>query len=607
VRKNILRRESYLLWIIWLVSAVYLARYLNHCWFPYDEGTLGQAAERVLNGEMPNRDFIDPYTGGLAYLDAAIFKIFGINLLWLRIFLFVVFLAWIPAVFALAREFCGPWAAAGVTLVTVSWSVPNYPAAMPSWFSLFLATFGTLCLARYIRQPQPKWLILAGLCGGVSFLFKSVAVYYVAAALAFFVYREQDLARNQDGAPRKTLAYLAFLGTGLSLFVLGLIRLVFSIAGPLEYLHFVLPGAAIALLLIYRERTPANLSSLSRIRVLARMGLPFLVAFALPVFAYFAFYWHAGGLQKLLFSVFAAPMSRMIYARFSPIPLVLELSPLLAVLLFLEAVRLTGKPRLAFSIFLALFVAFLLVGSNHNLLLYAAGVASGQGSLPVLVPFAAYCLFRADGSSDENQLLALLLSMAALFSLIQFPFAHVIYFGYTALFVILLAGNLIARIRPSPKLISIVACVGYILFGAFILRPHYLIFRGHLDYDSTRFTISGSGPFWVAQDDKRTYETLIPFVQTLAADGSLLAGPDCPEVYFLANLKNRTTALFDFLQDRQAYRREMQNLLTGSDPPRVVVLNNRPQFSTEEFFILHELIAHRFEHSRSIGDFTVYW
>src|SRR5262249_3805033 len=150
-----------------------------------------------------------------------------------------------------------------------------------------------------------------------------------------------------------------------------------------------------------------------------------------------------------------------------------------------------------------------------------ASVASGQGSIPVLVPFAVYYLVSrpSDSSSDESQLLALLLSMAALFSLIQFPFAYVIYFGYTALFVILLAGNLVARISPSPQLISIVACVGSVLFGAFILRPHY---SGHLDYDSTRLTISGSGPFWVAKDDRDTYETLIPFVQNLAGERSLL-------------------------------------------------------------------------------------
>src|SRR5438128_1487011 len=166
--------------LVWLLSAVYLGMNLNKGWVAHDEGTLGQSAERVLNGDMPHRDFDDPYTGGLAYIDAAIFKLFGINLFWLRIFLFAFFLAWVPAVYALARQFLTAWPAAGVTLIAVAWSVPNYPAAMPSWFNLFFATFGTLALAKYIRKPAVHWLVLAGLCGGLSFLIKCVALYYIA-------------------------------------------------------------------------------------------------------------------------------------------------------------------------------------------------------------------------------------------------------------------------------------------------------------------------------------------------------------------------------------------------------------------------------------------
>jgi hypothetical protein len=59
---------------------------LHEGWVPHDEGTLGQSAERVLHGETPHRDFDDPYAGGLAYIDAAIFKFFGINLFSLRLF-----------------------------------------------------------------------------------------------------------------------------------------------------------------------------------------------------------------------------------------------------------------------------------------------------------------------------------------------------------------------------------------------------------------------------------------------------------------------------------------------------------------------------------------
>src|SRR5216684_7621997 len=86
--------------IVWFFSIAYVAGNLRRGWVPHDEGILGQAAERVLQGEMPHRDFNDPYTGGLSYLDGAAFRLFGVNLLVLRYVLFGFFLAWVPAVYA---------------------------------------------------------------------------------------------------------------------------------------------------------------------------------------------------------------------------------------------------------------------------------------------------------------------------------------------------------------------------------------------------------------------------------------------------------------------------------------------------------------------------
>src|SRR5215467_11562785 len=78
-----------------LTSALYMGVGLYRGWGYSDDGTLGQTAERVLRGEMPHRDFHDVYTGGLAYLNALVFRLFGVNLLYLRLLLFVVYLTWV--------------------------------------------------------------------------------------------------------------------------------------------------------------------------------------------------------------------------------------------------------------------------------------------------------------------------------------------------------------------------------------------------------------------------------------------------------------------------------------------------------------------------------
>src|SRR5215813_10887577 len=70
--------------MVFLLSALYAARDLKRGWVPSDEGTFGQSAERVLQGELPHKDFDEGYTGGLTYLNALAFRVLGTNLASLR-------------------------------------------------------------------------------------------------------------------------------------------------------------------------------------------------------------------------------------------------------------------------------------------------------------------------------------------------------------------------------------------------------------------------------------------------------------------------------------------------------------------------------------------
>src|SRR6266478_5958927 len=279
-RPTTTRWSTLIFLLVWLSSVAYMACNLNRGWAPEDEGILGQAAERVLHGEMPHRDFNDPYTGGLSYVDAAAFRILGTNLVTLRIVLFAFSILWVPALFAAAREFSGPYASAAVTLAAVAWSVPNYSAAMPSWFCLFFATFGTLAILKYIRNPRIELLILAGLCGGLSVLIKTPGLYFVAGALLFFVYREQSLAQRGEPSNEHYYAYFTFVVGTLGLFVTAICKLVLTTGGWGEFFHFVYPAAAIAISLVIRETISCGRSSAARFRTLFALVGPFTAATA---------------------------------------------------------------------------------------------------------------------------------------------------------------------------------------------------------------------------------------------------------------------------------------------------------------------------------------
>jgi hypothetical protein len=321
--------------LVWLLSALYVGANLNRGWVDHDEGTLGQSAERVLNGELPHRDFDDPYTGGLAYIDAHIFRLFGINLLSLRLLLFGVFLAWVPAVYAIAREFLTPLPAAGLTLVAIAWSVPNYPAAMPSWFCLFLATFGTLLLLKCIRCARTYDLFLAGLCGGFSFLVKSSGLFFVAGALLFLVYREQSLATEGLSEPRPTRYYSAFVVICLTIFCAALAKLVMPGGGISDFLHFVLPAFAISLLLTFREFRRAKIDDAARFRSLLTMIMPVFAGFGFPLLILIGWFWFHNSTRDLISGMFVLH-ERLGLTRLSPPPPILLLPSIILALLLTE-------------------------------------------------------------------------------------------------------------------------------------------------------------------------------------------------------------------------------------------------------------------------------
>nr|HEV7953603.1 glycosyltransferase family 39 protein [Candidatus Acidoferrales bacterium] len=322
-RKSSFSKSIAVLLLTWVLSVGWLGIHLNRGWVPHDDGMLAQTGERVLSGQLPHRDFDDVYTGGLSYLNAAAFKIFGMNLMSLRIMLLVFFAMWVPAVYFCASRFASPLAAGLVTLLSVAWSVPNYPAGMPSWYNLFFATFGVAALLEYLDTRATRWLFVAGLCGGLSCLIKSPGIYFVAAALLFFVYLEQSEARENAGtvpAPptHSSNLYRIFLTASVMALVACLTLLVRSIATLPRVYQFVLPGLALGLLLLARESSPASLGSGARFRNLFRLALPFAAGVVAPIALFLIPYAVSHSLRSIYEGVFVTPFQRLRMADFPP-------------------------------------------------------------------------------------------------------------------------------------------------------------------------------------------------------------------------------------------------------------------------------------------------
>src|SRR5207249_2660401 len=187
--------------------------------------------------------------------------------------------------YGIALRFASPMVAAAVTLLAVVWSFPNYFAGLPSWYNLFFATVGTLAIIRYIETQRRRWLFIAGLCGGFSFLAKVSGIYYIGAALPFLLYREQVLSGDQNRYSKPRLSYFfAFKVLGYAAFIGAVTALLRSRLGLTEIIDLLLPTASICGVLTWTEwKTDGQGRFGPRFRRLASEIVPLSLGVVIPV------------------------------------------------------------------------------------------------------------------------------------------------------------------------------------------------------------------------------------------------------------------------------------------------------------------------------------
>jgi len=597
--------------IVLAISALLLTAHLRRGWIAHDEGGLGESAEWVLEGGLPHRDFDELYTGGLTYLNAAAFKALGINLLAPRILLFAGFLLWVPALFGVARRFASHAGAAVFTLLGVVWSVPNYAVGVPSWYNLFLATFGTLALLFYMETARPRWLVAAGLCGGLSFLIKIAGLYYLAGALLFLVFHAHAHSRERLDPTQTAPVYRGFVAAGLGLFVAMLSYLIRARMGTAELVHFVLPGSLLAAVVLAAEwRSPCGPSA-ARFAELFRLVIPFLLGATIPVALYLIPYARAHALQAFVDGVFVLPAKRLSFAARHPLPLVTAWAAVPLIALLAGIPRFTGPHRRREAIELALILVAVLATAPFFPGIYRTVWYGVRTLIPILVAIGAWLLLRGgptEALAENRQRVFLLLAITAVTSLIQFPFSAPIYLLYVAPLAILSLAGLVG-LRPPPSPIPVPALATfYLLFGLLWINTGYVWQMGeHYVLDDQRYELRlPRAHIEVSQEDRDTFERLVASVQEHARGDYIYATPDCPEVYFLSGLKNPTHTLFDFFDDPEKRTTRVVSVLEERGI-NVVVFNHASLFTRVIPLELEAAVKRLYPAADTIGRFEVRW
>ena len=142
-----------------------------------EEGMVLTEAHALLQGAVLYRDIDCFVTPGIWYLTAGVFELTGPSLDATRWVMVVLSLLTTGLVFVIATSLSTwRWASFAGGLVLVQ-RILAFPAGTFIWYTEFAIFFALLlawCLLRYGRDGGARWLVLAGLCIGLCFLFKQL-------------------------------------------------------------------------------------------------------------------------------------------------------------------------------------------------------------------------------------------------------------------------------------------------------------------------------------------------------------------------------------------------------------------------------------------------
>ena len=611
-------RGRLLLALVLLLSALYMAWELKRGWVPSDEGTLAECADRVLRGQLPHRDYHEGYTGGLSYLNAAAFRMFGTNLASMRYMMFLFFLAWVPVVYYAASRFVSVPLAGALTLLAVAWGPPNYAAAMPSWYNMFFATFGLAALLRYIEVQTGRWLLLAGACGGLSVLFKLPGLFFIAGALLFLVFREQLAPSANFTDRRDSPAYRGVVLTSILLYEALVFALLRKLANSATYLYFWVPELAIGAALVWHE-VYASRNRRQRFHFLLRELVLFAAGVGIPIAVFLVPYLLTGNVGLLVRDIFVVSGQLIGRAGMKPPELWFLQGIVVNVLLITVALLIRSKAalklweQLLLGLPMVLLIPFALFLAQRAMFFYQLVWSTIWVFAPVVVVVGVLLMIRWSRlnrlESVPRQRLFLTLSVTAACSLIQYPFSNTIYFCYIAPLVLLSITAVISLMDHPPRLaVAGMMCFCF-LYVVLELTPGFVYHLGVQytpDVQKVRLSIPRAGGLRVTAASAREYEELDSLIRQHARGEYILAKPDSPEVYFLSGFHDPTGIFFDYYED-PAGRTQRALAAIESRNINLVVLNHRPPFAGPIADDLKTALEREFPNRAVAGDFEVRW
>jgi hypothetical protein len=550
--------------LVLLVSGVLLIIYHDRSWWGPDDGNFAHVAERILDGEVLNRDVQDVHAGYINFANAGAMALFGREIVSMRYPLIVLALGQALLVFALLGE-RGTWAAACGAMAMTALGVIQFVNPTPHWYCLFLAValigwLRWIPLGRRLRTEGAGFLVMT------VFLLRQLSGVLLGIGLLCFLLLESD---EGEAAGRPVLA------RALIVTMLGGLCWYLARATSLSGWLFFGTWPIGLLLLALRRVAVAN----PEVRRMTRQLLVGAGLAAAPLVTYHVVH---GSLVTWFGDVVVAAVS------LPQLPFIDNLSYAVWVLGGAVVVG-SGEPRLivsaVFWIVAPLVAAFVGVAVVRRVAQLSTGRLTGRDALPILAVF---------------------------YAVVSVHYAIPIYLFYTlplsAAAVLVVAGGPGSRRSWAATVVIGALSVHAVVFNAGqpIARYPRQIVEGRGLPVVTVPALPRAGVL-MERSDARHYTALVERIQReVPVSRSIAAIPSHAELYFLAERRNPWRFFNTALGVRDARGLEDAVRALDRDPPVLVFHDTADKYNTMWSDSLMHFVRSRYVLEAAEGRILVY-
>ena len=550
--------------VIAVFNAALLWHFHDRYWYPVDEGIYATMAERLLDGEVLHVHIQDFHPGYGDFLNAAAFRLFGVELVSLRYPLVAGAFLQSLFVFGVFRRESLPIASAAA-IASVALGVVQFLNPTPHWYALY----GTCALLYWLTwAPRDGWMRLvgAGAIVGTIGLFHQLLGVLVGTAVLVVALQEQS--RNAEGVDRRLAQFLMLAPLmGLAAYV---------VRAPMIEFSGVLLFASWPMALLLRALLQTRTANRDAARVVLFIASGALVS-TIPLLLYCAI--NGSWRETLHETVFAALSFGVRTAEAQPWYSMLSLGALYQAATF-------STP-----------------GDVVNGLFWAI--------LPVVAGING--LFTVLSREKWNGHGAALPTVAAFYALSSLFMQNAIYLFFTA--GLSLAGVL-WWLSPRGPAARVAGCVSALALSAIAVAFHAAQPSTRSNIEMLRGTDVLSGEWMKPLErvslrldrvEQFPYATVVDVINTSVPAGApIFALPNAPEIYFLTGRQNP----FNFfntsigIQSDAALAAVLERL--RAEPPAIVTFRPQDQYNNWASRAIMEHVRRHYDRIANAGGVEIY-